>query len=260
MPPKKSYAKRPYKRRAARRNYRKKSSALVTKSQLHRAISRTEESKMVCVEQAWTAYNSPISANTEMSNVLPPVPVGATASERIGDTIRPTRLVIKGVLTYNADAISNANLLISRMFLFQQKGIRDNNNKSGVSTNLLQFGATNRTFNGDLLDITRDKNTDLFTFFADKRHTFLKPIGLSNSGIASGMSEANKSLVQYFTITLTQKHLPAGLKYSGSGQTYPSNFLPLLALGYAYAQNNTPDAAVTQIGLSYTSTLHYKDA
>jgi len=256
---KKTATKRPYKKRAYKRNYKKKT-ALVTKSQLYSAIRKNEETKIVCIEQAWAGYNSGISANTEMNNVMPPVPSGVTASDRIGDSIRPVKLVIRGVMSYNTEGISNANLIMSRLFLVQQKGIRDNNNKSGVSTNLLQFGATNRTFIGDLLDITRPQNTDLFTFFADRKHTFMKPLGLSNASTANSMSDVDKSLVKYFTITLTQKQLPAVLKYSGSSSTYPTNFLPLICLGYAYASNYSPDTASTQIGMSYTSTLYYKDA
>jgi len=83
-------SKRPYKKRAYRRRAApKKGNRLVTKSQLYKAIRKNEETKIVCVEQAFLTYNSPISANTEMSNLLPPVPNGTTASDRrVGDSFR----------------------------------------------------------------------------------------------------------------------------------------------------------------------------
>ena len=241
-------------------HHRLKKDRLVTKPMLYRAIHKNEETKIVCVEQNYTLYNSGISSNTEMSNVLPPVPNDTTASGRIGDSIRPVKLVIRGVMSYNSYNLLDSQMIISRMFLVQQKGIRDANQKTSVSTSLLQFGATNTTFTGALLDITRPQNTDLFTFFADKKHIFLKPYGINGTTAAGNMTSSDKSLVKYFTITLTQKQLPAVLKYSGSSSTNPSNFLPLLCVGYSYANNGSPDVATTQIGISYTSTLYYKDA
>ena len=249
--------KRVYRRRVAKKG---KGKGLVTKAQLYKAIHKNEETKLVCVEQNYTLYNSGISSNTEMTNVLPAVPNDTTASGRIGDSIRPVKLVIRGVMTYNSYNYLDSNMIISRMFLVQQKGIRDAAYKSSVSTQLLQFGATNTSFTGALLDITRPQNTDQFTFFADRKHTFLKPYGINGTTAAGNMTSSDKSLVKYFTITLTQKQLPAVLKYSGSSSTNPSNFLPLLCLGYSYTNNGSPDVGTTQIGLSYTSTLYYKDA
>lgn len=94
---------------------------------------------------------------------------------------------------------------------------------------------------------------------ADKKHTFFKPYGNTDTGIGT-ITSMHSSLVKYFTITLThQKQLPAVLKYNGVINTQPTNFMPLLALGYASVQNQSPDVATTQIGLSYTSTLYYKE-
>jgi len=252
------HSKKSTKKTKTKNTKAKNTNQLVTKAVLYKAIHKNEETKMVCVEQAFSGYNSPISLNTEMNNILPSINNGTTQSDRIGDSIRPIRLVVKGYITYTADTTASASMIISRLLCFQQKGIRDNVNKSGLSTNLLQFGSTNTQFLGSLLDITRNQNTDLFTFYYDKTHTFLKPYGLI--GTTTPIASMDKSLVKYFTIVLDQRHLPAVLKYSGSSSTYPSNFLPLLALGYAYAQNNTPDAVTTQLGMSYTSTLYFKDA
>ena len=63
---------------------------------------------------------------------------GAGGNQRIGDAIRLTKLVFRAVLCYNADNISSANMLISRLFLLQQKGIRDAGYASSVSTQILQ--------------------------------------------------------------------------------------------------------------------------
>ena len=258
MPPKKTAVKRPYKKRA----YKKKNpgTKLVTKSQLYKAIHKNEETKLVLTEAAYTLYNSGISSASEMVSIIPPMSQGTSGNQRVGDSIRPIKLVFRAVLSYNADNISSANMIISRLFLLQQKGIRDAGYAASLSTQILQNGSVGTTFTGALLDITRPKNTDLFTFYADKKHKFLKPAGLSYTGVASGITSMDKSMVQFVTITLTQKQLPAVLKYNGTSATSPDNFLPLMALGYAYAQNDTPDGISTQLGISWTSTLYYKDA
>ena len=70
----------------------------------------------------------------------------------------------------------------------------------------------------------------------------------------------HSSMVQFVTITLTEKKMPAMLKFASASNTYANNFLPLVALGYAYGQNQSPDISNLQLGISWTSTLYYKDA
>ena len=141
-------------------------------------------------------------------------------------------------------------MLLARQFCFQSKNIRyQPQTASAAGVTLLTDGATPATYTGTLLDQTKTHNNEEFTFYMDKRRTFLKPFGYTNQAIPSVttvMTSTDKSLVQFFTLTLTQKHMPAILKYNESAATYPINFNPLMALGYAFASNATPD------GLSYS--------
>ena len=266
MPPKKS-TKRPYKKRSyKRKSYPKKGKQLVTKSQLYKAINKMSETKQATTELAYTQFNSAISSASEYYGVLPGIGAGVGPNQRIGDQIRPKRIVIRGYLNFVTDAPSynGAVMLISRLFCFQPKTVRNNTLvSSNVSANLLTNGGNPQAFTGALLDIMRPTNNEEFTFFAQRKHTFLKPWGLTNQLITNvnvDMTSVDKSLVYFFTITLTQKHIPAVLKYASDSQTYPTNFAPLLALGYANSTNALPDTAFQRIGMSYSSTMFYEDA
>jgi len=240
--------------------YKRKSNALVTKNVLYKAINSHQETKVVTTELAYTLFNSGISSNTEYYGVLPSILAGTTASQRIGDEVRPIRLEIRGYISMSS-SIESAAAFMSRMFCFQDKQVRSYTLGSSTSVNLLQFGAVTTAYTGALLDQTRPKNTDRFRFFCDRKHTFLKPYGyITGSLSGSAITDSAPSLVKYFTITLTQKHMPARLKFTDQSTTFPVNFAPFIALGYAGANNETPDTLTTKIGMSFTSTLYYKDA
>ena len=264
---KKTAVKRPYKKRAYKRHYKKTGAAkLVTKAQLYKAINKTTETKQATAEFTWTQFNSAISSASEYLGILPGLGAGVGPNQRVGDQVRPKRLVIRGVISFVTDAPSynGAVLLISKLFCFQSKNTRYIPQVSTtLTTNLITNGGNPSPFTGALLDITRPLNKEEFTFYKTKQHTFLKPWGLTNQAITNvnvDMTSVDKSLVYYFTITLTQKELPAVLKYTGSAETYPINFAPLLALGYANSTNATPDTLFSRLGMSYSSTLYYEDA
>jgi len=238
---------------------RKSKSTLVTKAVLYKAIKRNEETKVALNEQPFTLHNSGIN-NADYYNILPSVGQGTQGNLRLGDSIRPIKLVFNAVISYNTNtSYVDPQMIISRLFCFQQKGIRDYVQISNVSTGLLQNGANPLTFTGSLVDISRPKNTDVFTFYADRKHRFMKPYGLTGNPLTP-ITSMHSSMVQFVTITLTEKHMPATLKFSSTSNNYANNFLPLVALGYAYAQNQSPDISNLQLGISWTSTLYYKDS
>ena len=267
MPPKKTASKRPYKKRAYKPRAKKAASKLVTKAQLYKAIAKQTETKQATTELTFTTFNSPISSATgEFYVPLPGLGQGVAADQRLGDQIRPKRLVIRGYINYDTTDTSDqaANMIISRLFCFSSKAIRDNANKGSMSSALLTNGGNPSQFTGALLDITRPQNREYFTFYKDMRHTFLKPFGYTGNNIAPSVNQditaMDRSLVKFFTITLTQKHMPAVFKYDTNAATFPTNFLPCIALGYAYASNATPDSLLAKIGMSYSATLYYEDA
>lgn len=257
MPYLKKQSKRPS--GGKRRPYKKRQAKAGLKQTIQRMISRTQETKTCSISLPTTAFNSGISAISELYAIVPALAQGAGQTGRIGETVCPQKIVVRGYINYRANTQQSANEIISRLFCFQDKSVRSYDLIANVNLKLLDNGGAGSNFTGTLANMCSPHNNDHFTFYADRKHTFLKPFGYSNNGVlTTAITSMNASLVYFFTITLTKKHLPAYFKYDGSD--YPTNFCPFIALGYASAQDDAPDTVNTQINMSYTSTLYYKDA
>lgn len=263
--------RRNVKRKSApkRKLFRKKSTKVSApvRTYVNRLISRNEETKFVSTQYALTSFNSGINAIGDLVTVLPPIQQGLTQSTRIGNSIRPIKMVITGYVIYNASALSalqDARMLGARLFCFQDKSTRSYTNSSVLNYNLLDIGGTSNNFTGSALNYCQPHNNDLFTFFADKKMKILKPFGYTNNAVPSSSSAItgmDNSMYQPFRIVLTKKHLPAVLHYDQNNNvSYPTNFAPFLALGYCDFFNVAPDTTTTQLSMEFVSTLYYKDA
>lgn len=244
----------------------KKSNSLVTKSQLYRAIRRNMETKIASNQYTLTALNSGISSAGDLIAVLPTISNGTGQENRIGSSIRPTKLVIRGYVVYNttlAYGYLDSKLLGVRLMVFQDKTTRAYQN-SITNFNLLDYGGTGQTFTGTPQNFTAPHNNDQFRFYADRKFKMLKPFGYTNNpspDFSTAMTSVDGSLYRPFTIVLTQKHLPAQLSYdNGDSSNQCLNFAPYLACGYCDLLNSAPDVTNTQISITFTSTLFYKDS
>ena len=126
---------------------------MVTKAQLYRAIHKSVETKQATAELVYTTYNSSISTNAEFSTCIPGIGQGTGSNQRIGDQIRPLRLVVRGYINYDTVTYSGANLLIARQFMFQPKNLRYAPQTTSAGVDLLTNGGNPSPFTGALLDI-----------------------------------------------------------------------------------------------------------
>ena len=108
--------------------------------------------------------------------------LGVGANQRIGDQIRPKKIIIRGFINYATNVYSEAALIIARHFCFQPRNVRyQPQTATAAGIDLLRNGSNPSNFTGALLDITRPHNGEEFTFFHDKRRTFLKPCGQTST-------------------------------------------------------------------------------
>lgn len=254
-----------------KRIFRKKRTAKTVsknvKSYVHRALKRNTETKIVTTSYTPTLFNSGISSIGDLCTVLPPVSQGTGQNQRIGNNIKPIKLVIRGYVCYytSSSSLADARLIGARLMCWQDKTNRSYGNSGITNYNLLNNGGTSLTFDGTVNRWLSPHNNDQFTFFADRRMKLLKPYGYSNVGaIASAtnaMTSMDKSLFHPFVITINYKKLPAWLKYDlVESSTYPTNFAPYLGLGYCDLMGAAADTTSTQLQLSYDATLYFKDA
>jgi len=240
----------------------KTSNELVTKSMLYKVLNKTIETKFASVQYTYTTFNSAISNIADFLAILPAVQAGTGQNQRIGNSIHPVKLEIRGYITVDSNTLwITAQEILCRLMCFQQKDLRSFADLASGNFNLLNVGGGSGQYDGSLLRQCMPHNNDAYTFYKDLKHTFFKPYGLLNSSITP-VSSMNSSLVLPFHIVLTPKHMPSVFKYDSNvtGANYPDNFCPFLALGYCFGNNQTPDVTNTQLGMSYVSTLYYKDA
>ena len=243
-----AYKRNPKRARVGRKVVKRGARKAPIKRAIQRILANNIETKTSTYTLSPTTFNSGIGAG-EYYTILPPIAQGTSQSQRVGEKIQPQKIVINGYVNFRANAVQSAQELIARLFCLQDKSIKSWYKRTNMSTNLLDTGGTGSTFDGTLLNTCVPHNNDQFKFFLDKKHTFLKSFGFTNNGvITSAMTSMNSSLVWNFRLTLTKKHLPAHLTYEGS--QHPNNFNPVMALGYAYAQNDSPDTLSTQLEMA----------
>lgn len=231
----------------------------IYKAYVNRAIGKNIETKQVMYSLPPTYFNSGISSGPDFCKVIPAVVTGPGQTGRIGDTIMPEKIVVRGYVNYGSNSYQSAQELIARLFCFQDKSVKTWTLVDNVPAILLDSGGSGSLFTGSLINSVTPHNKDHYTFFKDVKHKFFKPYGYTNNSVVTtAIVSMSTSCIWEFTITLTKKHLPKYFKYDSSD--YPINFCPIIALGYCYAQNDAPDTSSTQLLMSYTSTLYYKDA
>ena len=254
--------------RRPRRNTRrpKRSVPRSIKSLVSKAITRNQETKMSSTPYAPTTFNSGIVSIGDAITVLPTVLSGTEQNSRIGSTIKPIKLVIRGYVTYVADANAGARFIGGRLFCWSDKQVSNYGFASagGLNLNLLDVGGNSQQFTGSTINFSMPTNKDQLRFYADKRMKILKPYGLSNTFSPSATTEItamNTTLYHPFTITIPASKMPATLKYDGSVSSgYPLNFAPYISLGYVDLFGYPADTTVTQLKMEFVSTLYYKDA
>jgi len=269
MPYKKTTIKRTFRKKVTKRSGSKKKDPVIRKSQLYRAIHRNVETKIAVSKYGLTPFNSGIGASAlDCIMCLPTVNQGIDNAQRIGQSIKPIKLVIRGYVVYNTEDLLgsgkfDARMLGARLFCYQDKGNRAASNLV-YNASLLEDGTGTKNFTGVALDFGAPKNTDEFTFYADKKFRVLKPYGTTNDATPSNTTSImcmNNSMYHPFTITLTKKHLPATFKYNDFVDiNFPINFNPRISLGYCDLLNVAPDTVTTQLSMQFYSTLYYEDA
>jgi hypothetical protein len=278
-----------------RRVAKKPSKALTTA--ITRVINRKAESKMAMFygtagtfpqsgiynDRGYSQQNQFITSTTsDLKWLLPNVAQGSDDAQRIGDQITPTLLRINGcVKVANSlliasppqaiDVIAVIYVLTHKVFKSYEAllgspavppavGFVGGNNFN----QLLKNGENITTdFSGNFWAAQQPVANQYYNVIA-KIQKRLRFAGLYTSSGAS-VSIANSHDYQAnFTVNLTQKDLPAHLKYpestvTGAFNDAPLNFAPFLCVGYYNADGTNTATPQVAIDITYTSTLFYKD-
>lgn len=281
------------KKRAPLRRRVKVSKALT--SAITRVISKKAESKVAMLygstqsfpqdglfaNRGFSVQNQFISSTTsDMKLLLPYVAQGTNENERIGEQVSPTSLRIDGLVKVSLTNLTTPapTDIFVVLYVLTHKVYKSYEGLLGspaippatgfVGGNnfnqLLKNGENATTnFTGNWWAAHQPVADQYYNVLA-KKIIRLRFAGLYTSG-GQSVSIANSHDYQAnWSLTLTQKQLPAHLKYpettsTGAFINQPLNYAPFLCMGYYNADGNntsTPQAVVEQ---TYTTRLAYKD-
>lgn len=232
-------------------------------SLMRKMISRSEETKMRC-SGVWAGvqFNSAISGVADCYKALPDVVDGTANFNRIGERIKPKALVLRGTVAIN---YTQPNSIAPEVHLFvvshkSKKSYSALNAASGagyseIVDNLYDFGnGTNGPFDGTVPPTLYPLNTKTLRILAHKK----LDLAVSTQASTSNRESSSDRRQRRFTIKLK---VPSVLTYDESIDTsYPTNYAPVLMLGFTYPDGQSPSVIVTPVLASCTFTLLYDDA
>lgn len=206
-------------------------------------------------------HNSAISSG-DLLPILPRIPTGEDDWQRVGDTIRPTKLVIRGTVSQDRTYANDNKVLLVRIVVLSAKATKNRVATTSLfgtfASELLHPNLTDgstvtqvKAFNGDQNDLHYPINTDAFIVHYDKIHRIACCKGDEDTAVEenpAGFFRWKKSI-----------KLPAKLTYDPQ-QIDPNNFCPFYAIGYAYADGTGADTVTTRIVSNTDCTLFYKDS
>jgi len=239
--------------KAKKSTVRRKGRITVKASQLNARIKRVvkgmAEKKMAYQSIEIDSHNSSIT-NADCYQIVPAIAPGDGSNQRQGDTVRPTMLLVKAMVSIDQSEFGTGPRTIQCRLLalkqYTQANADDAQIKSSTDTDhLLNGGGTNNTnYDGSQEHHLMPVNKDLMRVFLDKRFT-----------LTTGTSDNTKSSKMIsFKIPV-----PKVLKFTPSGGNLPTNLPPFLALGYCYPNGESPDTVTTAVHITASSFLYYTD-
>lgn len=185
---------------------------------------------------------------------------GNTANQREGDRIRPKRLRVNGVVSFNtAIPPTGQETYYVRVIIASQKNIKVGSAVLGgaVDTNRLLHPGINTgvgldqvPFAGNTQELLYPVNRNLFHVYMDKIIKLDPP--------APGAVDPILTFSKRWSYTF--KKLPSYLTYDEGNADWPNNFAPFVAVGYAFSDNTAPDVVQTHIKSNIFSRLDYEDS
>lgn len=211
-----------------------------------------------------------VSPGGDLMFLMPDINKSVDENGRIGEQIRAQKLIVRGHIRLDIDTATNyaPNRRIGvRLMVVQAKrfpsGLDAYNNASSWLGGLLKKGGTTSYFTGQIQDLYAPINTELVTKYYDRvvylSQSYLKEfVGAAS---ASGQVALDvRSTVKFFNIRIPLRNKKLLYDASAYSNLSPTNFAPILLVGYAHLDGTTPDTATTAVGLCYDSHLEYEDA
>lgn len=207
-------------------------------------------------------YNSGIDNATDLTFLVPNISQGDADASRDGQMILAKSLRIKGHMIMNLAYNQIADCRIGvRLMIVQPKSYVGYdaiyNSAATWLAQLLKKGNSYSGFTGAIQDLYADINTESITKYYDR--VFYLQSNYAPTSTVGNMSQPNS--VRFFSKLIKFRGKGKTLLYdanNNSGLT-PTNYNPVLILGYSHLNGGGSDTVDTQVTMAYTSELDYQD-
>lgn len=233
----------------------------VVKAELHKNIEN-KHAYHSSSESALISFNSGITALVDLQRVVPLIGRGVDPNQRIGDRITLQKLNIHGYIKFDQIFTTGINYQSAVMVRLIVASFKTANNWDTIQNDfaavklagLLKKGGSTVGYTGLISDCKAPINRDIFTVHSDKKYY------IHQDRMTSAIGSSTNNTVKFFNIPLKVKNKL--LKYSDdtSGATSPTNFSPVLMIGYSYLDGTIPDLVAAECGLFYQVDMEFEDA
>jgi len=212
------------------------------------------------------SFNSGINASSDTKRIVPTITQGTADYQRIGDQLKALTLTVKGAIVYNPTILpvsqygtyANSRLGI-RLMVVQPRQYANLDDVQLYSPTwtalLLKKGGNVVGFTGVLSDLWAPINSDAIITYYDRIMYMTAPYQVTAVG-SQVMSGSTKM------INIKMKCRNKVLKYDTTVSlgAQPTNYAPVLCIGYVHMDGSSPDVSTTAIQMSFDSVLDYEDA
>jgi len=246
-------------RRYGRKRAVKKLSKPMTKA-IQKIIHKDVETKSAFTSTTAVAFNSGINSSGDIQIIIPDIQNSTYDNGRIGDQIRAQRLRVKGILTSNLTYTTNSQCRLGvRVFIVQPKMY---SNYDAINVNattwmgaLLKKGLSTTGFTGVINDLQADVNTDAITVMYDKVFYVNTPYMATSVG-----EQSTYNSVKFINKTFNLRNKLLKYDTAFNSAKTPTNFNPVLLVGYVHLDGSGPDTVSTQVSFTTDTYLDYEDA
>lgn len=234
------------KRYLAKRNA---NTRLATIGKVKRMIHQNAETKLVGYAFNASKNQQIIASVADVLPLLPQLPQGVTDNQRLGNRVTPKGILVNVTLTLRTDleGYPKGSVIMPRILCLSQKA---QSNLDGLlaggmdASHLIDYGTGEHLFAGTLHDYHGPVNKEAFVVHKDIK-----------TKISSNTVEQGMPITKTFKFWIK---CPKNLTYNDN-QTYPRNFAPFMAIGFAKPDNVVDDPQVSALQVFYTTTLYFED-
>lgn len=215
-------------------------------------------------------FNSGITSSGDIMKIIPNITNNSSDSGRVGDEIRAKSIQIKGALIMANNLSQNTTSPIRiavRLMIVQPKRYNSfadiQANYSTWNSALLKKGGTQSNFTGTLSDLWAPINEDEIVKYYDKVYYMDQPYIFSQNFTGATVSPPTEltlhNTVKMFNIKLRCRNKKLQYDPSSDSGALPTNYNPVLILGYTHLDGSSADVVNTQVALTYDSMFYFED-